>query len=222
MRGTEQVERDPDQLLPEVAGLGRTDPPRDGQGARLRAAREAQRRSLADVAQAAALTKGYLSKVERGVATPSVASLLRICRALGVTVGSLLADGRTDDHQPVRAGAYPPIGFGGEGIVEHLLTPPLERRLQVIHSVIEPGGGSGDERYSLPVEVEFVLVLRGQLALDVGDEVHVLDAGDALTFPPDAPHAFRNPRARGDTEVLWALAPALPSDDPSVPPPIHG
>ncbi|MCC5947946.1 MAG: helix-turn-helix transcriptional regulator [Nitriliruptoraceae bacterium] len=193
-------------------------------GARLRAARQAQRMTLTRLADRTELTKGFLSKVERGLATPSVASLLRVCEVLGLPVGSLWADASGSDHEPVRVGAYPSIGFGGENIAESLLTPSRERRLQVIHSRIQPGGGSGVEAYTLPVEVEveFVFVLRGTLELHVADAVHVLAAGDALTFLPHSPHAFVNPDPQLPAEVLWILTPALPSDDPTSASPLHG
>lgn len=186
--------------------------PQDGDptrqiGSRLRAERQAQRLTLGELAETADLTKGFLSKVERGLAAPSVASLLRLCDALGLSVGELLDGGH--DQELVRAGAYPPIEFGGQDMAESLLTPFRERRLQVIHSVIAPGGGSGDESYQLPIEVEFVFVVRGSLALTIDDHAHELGAGDAITFTPSLRHAFHNP---GDlaAEVLWVLAPALP------------
>ena len=50
-----------------------------GLGDRLRDAREARRLTLEDLADRAQLTKGYISKVERNQATPSVAVLLKIC-----------------------------------------------------------------------------------------------------------------------------------------------
>lgn len=185
-----------------------------GLGALLRQAREAQRLTLAQVSKSAGLTKGFLSKVERDVATPSVASLLRLCEALGTSIGELFEGGPT--QALVRAGAYPSIRFGGEAMQESLLTPPRERRLQVIHSVIRPGGGSGEEPYAIPADVEFVLVLDGELRLTVDDEVHQLGTGDALTFPPRTRHAFRNPSPDRDTVVVWVLTPALPGpvDDP--------
>lgn len=186
------------ELPSETAGLGQ----------RLRAAREAQRLTLAQLAEACGLTKGFLSKVEREVATPSVASLLRLCQALGLSVGELFEPGH--DRELIRAGAYPPIDFGGQGMAESLLTPVRERRLQVIHSVIRPGGGSGDETYELPSDVEFVFVVNGELSLTIDDRVHLLRRGDALTFAPAARHSFVNPSQDRDTEVLWVLTPALP------------
>jgi transcriptional regulator with XRE-family HTH domain len=179
-----------------------------GLGALLRRTREAQRVTLAQVAETAGLTKGFLSKVERDVATPSVASLLRLCEALGTSIGELFEGGPT--RALVRAGAYPGIRFGGVAMEESLLTPPRERRLQVIHSVIHPGGGSGEESYAIPADVEFVLVLDGALRLTVGEDVHLLATGDALTFSPRTRHAFVNPSPDRDAVVVWVLSPALP------------
>ncbi|WP_052664681.1 helix-turn-helix domain-containing protein [Nitriliruptor alkaliphilus] len=178
-------------------------------GRRLRAARKAQRLTLAQVADEVGLTKGFLSKVERDLATPSVATLLRLCAALGLSIGDLFTEA-PDRGDLIRADAYPSIGFGGAGMAESLLTPLRERRLQVIHSVIRPGGGSGDETYELPADVEFVLVLEGELHLTIGTHTHQMATGDAMTFGPQAPHSFRNPAASAVTRVLWVLTPALP------------
>jgi transcriptional regulator with XRE-family HTH domain len=51
-------------------------------GAQLRAARLAARMSMAEVAEQAGLTKGFVSKLERDLANVSVASLIRLCDAL--------------------------------------------------------------------------------------------------------------------------------------------
>ena len=52
-------------------------------GAQLRAARHASRKSMAEVAEQSGLTKGFLSKLERDLTSVSVASLMRLCDALG-------------------------------------------------------------------------------------------------------------------------------------------
>ncbi len=54
-------------------------------GAQLRAARLAARMSMAEVAEQAGLTKGFVSKLERDLANVSVASLIRLCDALVLT-----------------------------------------------------------------------------------------------------------------------------------------
>src|SRR5215467_16258070 len=84
-------------------------------GAHLRAARLASRRSMAEVAEQSGLTKGFLSKLERDLTNVSVASLMRLCDTLGISVGSLF---RAAKGEVVRNGAYPPINFGGQRIRE--------------------------------------------------------------------------------------------------------
>jgi transcriptional regulator with XRE-family HTH domain len=176
-------------------------------GAQLKAARLAARKSMAEVAGQAGLTKGFVSKLERDQANVSVASLIRLCEALDVSVGSLFEASR---GEVVRRDAYPPINFGGSRIKEYLLTPSGEKRVQAILSDIEPGGGSGEEPYSLPADVEFVFVLAGQLQLTVAGEQVTLEQGDAFTFPASTQHTFRVPKPAGRTQVLWVFSPALP------------
>ena len=70
-----------------------------------------------------------------------------------------------------------------------------------------PGAGAGDELYSLPGEMEFVYVLEGTLEIQVGDETHVLDQGDALTYPLSKPHTWRNASDTKTLRVLWVSVP---------------
>jgi quercetin dioxygenase-like cupin family protein len=85
--------------------------------------------------------------------------------------------------------------------------------MQALLSDIEPGGGSGDEPYSLPVDVEFVFVRAGRLRLNVAGEEVVLEQGDAFTFPSGTEHTFRAAQESGLTRVLWVLSLALPDGD---------
>ena len=174
-------------------------------GARLRSARQAAGLTLAAVAEQAGLTKGFLSRLERDEVSPSVASLVSVCAALGVPVGQLFDAPATS---LVRAEEAAPINFGGSGVREVLLTAGTQRSLQVIRSVVEPGGGGGDELYSLACEAEFVHVLRGRLRLTLPGEVVELRSGDAFTMPGVTPHTWLNPSATQSCEVLWVLTPA--------------
>src|SRR6266516_4101054 len=61
-------------------------------GARIRALRLARRATLRQLAAQAAVTESFLSQVERGVASPSIASVQRIARALDLTIGQLFAE----------------------------------------------------------------------------------------------------------------------------------
>src|ERR1700730_4987440 len=174
-------------------------------GAQLRAARLAAAMTMAEVAEQAGLTKGFVSKLERDLANVSVASLIRLCDALGVSVGSLF---QTPKGEVVRRDTRPQINFGGRKMIEYRLTPSGEKRVQAILSDIEHGGGSGAEAYSLPADVEFVFVLSGQLEITVAGKQVTLGQGDAFTFPADTRHTFRGAPQAGRTQVLWVVSPA--------------
>ena len=132
-----------------------------------------------------------------------------MCETLAIPVGSLF---HASTGEIVRREDYPPINFGGVNIAEYLLTPQGERRVQAILSEIAPGGGSGDELYGLPADVEFVYVIEGRLQVTLRAKQIVLEAGDAFTFPPRNEHCFRSATDDGTTRVLWVFAPALPPD----------
>jgi quercetin dioxygenase-like cupin family protein len=175
-------------------------------GPRLREARRRQGLSLAGLAERSGLTKGFLSQVERDLTSPSVGTLLRLCRVLDLPVGHLFDGARTP---LVRAGERPPIAFGGTGVSEFRLTPVDETRVMVLLSEIAPGGGSGEEPYSLASDAEVAHVLEGTLHVEVDGAHYLLAPGDSLTFDAAAPHRWHNPSAALPTRVLWFLAPAL-------------
>ena len=174
-------------------------------GARLRAARLSQKMTIDSVATATGLTKGFISRLERDAASPSVASLVAVCDAIGLRVGALFDPPVT---AVVRAGEGRPISFGAERAHETLLTAGTQQQLEVIHSVLEGAGHGGVELYTLDCDTEFVYVVDGRLELVLDDETVVLGAGDAMTFPGHTPHTWRNHSASRRCEVLWVLSPA--------------
>ncbi len=173
-------------------------------GSRIRAARKAQRMTIEQVADVTGLTKGFLSRVERDLTSPSVASLVTLCQVLSVDIGDLFA---ATDVALTRADEAPKISFGGDGIVETLLTARSERRVQLLRGVIEPGGKGESELYSVDCDVDVLHVVRGQIVLILSNERYELSAGDTLSFPGREPHTWLNPTDE-EVEVLWVLVPA--------------
>jgi mannose-6-phosphate isomerase-like protein (cupin superfamily) len=77
-----------------------------------------------------------------------------------------------------------------------------------MRTTMQPGGGS-DGAYTLEAESIFVVVLQGQLSLEVGGEVRILDTGDSTTFSARTPHNWFNPLAT-ESQVMWVISPPLP------------
>lgn len=170
-------------------------------GRRLRALREARRLTVAQLAEAAGVSKGFLSRVERDLTSPSVSTLLTLCQVLGASPGEVMD---APDLTVVRLAEAPAISLGGEGITERLLTPRGRRDLQIIRAEIAPGGRGEAELYTVDCRVEAVHVVAGRLELRTTQAVHLLEEGDTVTFPGREPHSWTNPAAR-PAVVLWTL-----------------
>jgi mannose-6-phosphate isomerase-like protein (cupin superfamily) len=161
--------------------------------------------TLRELADRASVTESFLSQVERGVASPSVATLQRIARSLDLSIAQLFAGG-SSAGRVVRSGERRRVSYAGLGASDEFLTPPTATRLQVIMSTVEPGGGTGDEPYTHESDEEIVIVLEGELDLWVADEHYRLQAGDSITYSSRLPHRNRNP---GDvpTRLLFCMTP---------------
>jgi transcriptional regulator with XRE-family HTH domain len=174
-------------------------------GARIRALRLARGLTLRRLAADAGVTESFLSQVERGVASPSIASVQRIARALGQSIAELFAaDERAGSL--VRAADRRRVVYQGLGAIDEFLTRSTDGKLQVILSTIEPGGGTGDEAYTHDSDEEVVMVLEGSLDLWVGGEHYRLEAGDAVTHASRIPHRNTNP-GPGVARVLFCITP---------------
>ena len=174
-------------------------------GARIRALRLARGATLRQLAAQAGVTESFLSQVERGVASPSIASVQRIARALGQSIAELFAADESAGIV-VRVRDRRRVVYQGLGAVDEFLTRASDGKLQVILSTIEPGGGTGDEAYTHDSDEEVLVVLEGVLDLWVGTEHYRLEAGDAVTHPSRVPHHNTNP-GPGIARVLFCITP---------------
>jgi transcriptional regulator with XRE-family HTH domain len=194
-------------------------------GERIREERRGGKLTLEKLSQKTGLSKSFLSQVERGLAQPSVSSLKKIARELGISVVDLFA-GETDqqnrfgfpptvskngpkyaeDFQVVRTNRRKSLTLPGSKVSYDLLTPDLNRQLEVMYMRIDPGEQSGEEpMVDLPGE-KFGLVLKGTLEVRVGEEVQHIRAGDSIYFPAHFPHSWRG-MGKEPIEVIWVLTP---------------
>lgn len=184
-------------------------------GADLRGLRRAQGLTLKALAEASGRSVSFLSKIERGLARPSITALQEIAEALGVPVGWFF---ETDGPAPaeerpyiVRANRRRRLTYSGlsgtgyMGFQDHLLSAGLDGQLALGLSTYAPGGGTGDDLYTHAGE-EAGLVLKGELVLHLGKQRFRLKAGDSFSFPAEIPHRYANP-GEVETQVVWANTP---------------
>lgn len=146
-----------------------------------------------------------MSQVERGRAGASIESLRRIADALGVTIADLFQDAGPTRPRVVRRGDRPALAFGVLGRKMLLTQKPLHH-LEVFVGELAPGGSSGREAYTHGHSEELVVVLRGRVALELGNEVYELEDGDSIGYWSSTPHRISTV---GDepAEVMWVISP---------------
>jgi DNA-binding transcriptional MerR regulator len=184
---------------------GRAHPPGDGKagaiGAHLRQLRARRKLSLAQVAEAVGISVGFLSALERSQMSGSVGTLRKLARFYKTNILDFF-DANGSSSRQVRA-TDRKILEAGEGVRMELLAwgnavmePHLFR--------IAPEAGSGDP-YTHDGE-EFIYVLRGDLAITVGNENYRLKTGDSFYFESAIPHRWKNPGSK-ETLLLWVNTP---------------
>ena len=95
----------------------------------IKAARIARKLTLAELAAIVELDKGYLSKVERGLKAPSIATLLKLATALSVPVSHLFGDSVDESTIHVSRGALRKGPVGGDAVSYTHLTLPTNREV---------------------------------------------------------------------------------------------
>src|SRR5438093_11948494 len=99
-------------------------------GERLQELRRFRRCTLREIAERSGLSESFLSQVERGRASASIASLRRIADALGVTMADLFEPDRLPGPRVLKRDARPALSFGVLGR-KFLLTPGPLHHLEV-------------------------------------------------------------------------------------------
>ena len=161
-------------------------------GERVRGARLARSISVRALASKAGFSPSFLSQVELGQVSPSLASLERIASALGVTLGDLFSQASSRPISILRAAERQSLVSSWSRAQIELLGPAgADRTLEPAMITIDPGGHSGKFVRARAGE-QFAIVLEGRVTLTLGDEVFVLDQGDSVTFPLEASHHWEN------------------------------
>ena len=173
-------------------------------GERLRAIRRLRRKTLKEVAGAAGISESFLSQLERGRTNATIATLQRLAAALGIEVSDLFT---TNPARPrvLRRDAREFIAWGRLGR-KALLTPKPFHSLEVVVARFEPGGSTGDEAYTHGESEELLIVIEGDVQVQLGAAVHELSAGDSVHYESSTPHRVAN---HGDepAEVLFVISP---------------
>jgi transcriptional regulator with XRE-family HTH domain len=162
-------------------------------GPAIRRLRDAQGLSLRALGEATGFSASFLSQVENGQASPSIASMERIAIALGVTLAEFFMEAQADSSAVTRANARPTLhSQWSRAQIESLGAGANPRGLVSMLVTIQPGGSSGKKPYASAGE-EFALVQEGTVELTLDQAEQTLGPGDAVTIRRGALRRWHNP-----------------------------
>jgi len=163
-------------------------------GQLVRSIRISRGMSIEGLAKAAGVSAGGISQIERGVGNPAFTTLVKIAYGMQVPVGSFL---QTDQEPPglvVRKENRKRL-VPSEGLIYELLTPDLNRQLEVLRVQIARDFDNSERPFVHEGE-ECVHMLEGELLIYIGGDEYHLEEGDSITYDPTVPHWYRNPFAQ--------------------------
>lgn len=183
----------------------------DKLGIKIRRQRQNKNMTLKKLSESTGLSVSFLSEIERGVSKPSMTSLRSITQVLGISLLSFADDNIVDDTMSntlmpierattgyitetkvVRANQRKRLGYPDRPGYYELLSPDLNRQLEVLYVKIEIGFETGAEPILDPPGEKFTLVMKGVYQVTINNEEYVLNAGDSIYYPANAAVHFKN------------------------------
>jgi transcriptional regulator with XRE-family HTH domain len=161
--------------------------------------------TVQQLAAASDLSKGFISQVENGRTSPSLATLRDLALALKTSVAYLVVEEEQIPHV-VRARERPRVHVGGNTSKVEVLSAQPKRNLELLIAELPPGMPAGDKRHYHHGE-ECLLVLEGRVSVACADHRLVLEAGDSCHINGRVPHAVEN-CGPGIARVVIAMTPA--------------
>ena len=165
--------------------------------------------TLKDLAHAADISEGHMSKIENGKVEPTLAFLHRAVHALELNLDFLFDEADAAERSVSRAGERPVLQIDaarqGTGLsLERLIPNTQGHMLQCNIHIVEPGGASDGQIEHVGEEMGYIL--EGEIELFLDDEMLTLRTGDEFHFKSHRKHGYRN---SGDTRArtLWANTP---------------
>lgn len=176
-------------------------------GSKIKGLREQLDLSVDQLAERCDCSATLIEQLESGEVPPSLAPLVKITRALGVRLGTLLDDDQHIGPVVVRAGEASKVtrfksttsnGDAGSLDFAALAADKSSRHMEPF--LIEAHPGTEKAPLSSHEGEEFIYVLDGVVEIEYGKDVHRLNPGDSIYYDSIVPHEVR---AYGDASAKF-------------------
>ena len=168
-------------------------------GTKITTLREALQLSRDELAERCDCDASVIAGLEEGALAPSLAPLIKITRALGVRLGTLLDDDTHVGPVVTRKDAAEEVArlksletSSDAGVLDFfsLAEGKTSRHMEPFMIAVNPGE-DGHHALSSHEGEEFVYVLDGEIEIEYGKDLHVIGAGDSIYYDSIVPHQLR-------------------------------
>ncbi len=161
--------------------------------------------TLDQLARATGLSQSFISQFERGRTQASISSLRLISDALGMNMHDVFDVSASGYSSVVRVRERPSLPFGDRAQKTIVGSRGLSR-FELFEVTFQVGGSTGTERYAHGSHEEMLVVVAGSVGVELGDERHLLEAHDSISFLSNVPHRVAN-AGGSEARVFWIVSP---------------
>ncbi|MBN1192262.1 MAG: cupin domain-containing protein [Coriobacteriia bacterium] len=185
-------------------------------GSKITTLRESLGPSVDDLAERSGCDAVTIERLESGEFAPSLAPLMKLTRALGVRLGTLLDDEtelgpivtRRDDAEVVsRLRDLETVSDAGVLGFFSLAAGKSARHMEPFLVDVQPAS-AGQHKLSSHEGEEFLYCLKGALEVEYGKETYTLAEGDSIYYDSIVPHQVRASDGASARIIAVVYAPA--------------
>jgi transcriptional regulator with XRE-family HTH domain len=163
-------------------------------GERVKALREQKGLSLKELADLTGFSTALLSQMENHLVSPSLGTIIKLAKALGVRVGDFLGETEGEPFTIVRKDERKKVSrfASKEGVkygysYEALGFEKKDRHMEPFIVTLEPATVK-TSKTSVHDGEEFIFVLDGEMEVILGNHTDVLYPGDSIYYDSNIPH----------------------------------
>ncbi|MFO7576179.1 MAG: XRE family transcriptional regulator [Pelovirga sp.] len=176
-------------------------------GRKLKSSRLKRDKTIQELASLSRVSSNMISRIERGLTTPSVEILMKLADALGLSLSYFVEEAQKGSSVVfTAAGKGEPIFFFED---KHQITSLMQGLrdpgFSVFVDTLEPYCDSG-EGGMVHTGEEFAMVLEGAIDFYIEDDLFELKQGDSIGFKATIPHRWKN-NSPVEAKILWVVSP---------------
>lgn len=157
----------------------------------LKRLRNARNLSLGQLSELSDVSKVMLSQIEKGETNPTINTIWKVATGLNVPYTSLLEQPEQTASIIKKSDIVSQISDDGQYRLYCYYSSTPHRNFEFFQMELETGCSYASVGHSEKSE-EYLMVLEGDLTLEVNNETFVLHADDSITFSAPSKHVYIN------------------------------